>query len=304
MSMRVTQKAVAMDSLNGLYSNLSKVNDLQQQLTSGKTINRPSDSPTGTNSVLMLTSQQAAIRQQQRNVSDGQQWMNTTDSTLQSMVTAVQRIRTLVVQASSTGSQSADARAANASEVSQVAQSLLQSANTQLGGRPIFGGNTGNSAAYDGKGTFIGTPVDPNNPATQISRRISNTASVRIDLTGPEAFGDSSTPGGSLFDVVNKIATDMVNNPGNLSTDQANLDAALTRMSNGLASIGARSNRLNGAASDLSTTALNVTANLSDVQDVDMAKTIMQLQQQQTTYQAALMATSKIISPTLADYLR
>lgn len=304
MTMRVTQRAVAMNSLNGLYANLAKVNQLQQQLTTGKTISLPSDNPTGTNTVLLLSSQQAAITQQQRNVSDGQQWMNTTDSTLQSMVAVVQRIRTLVVASSSTGAQNDQARAASAAEVTQLGQSLLQSANTQMQNQPIFGGVTGNSAAYDNNGTFLGVPVDPSNPATQISRRVSNTESVRIDVTGPEAFGDASSPGGNLFNLVNSIASDMVSNPGNLATDQGYLDTALSRMSTALASVGARSNRLNAAASNLSTTALNVTTNLSDVQDVDMAKTIMQLQQQQVTYQAALMATSKIISPTLADYLR
>lgn len=298
MTMRVTQRAVALNSLNGLYANLSAVNNLQQQLTTGKTINLPSDNPTGTNTVMLLRSQQAAISQQQRNVSDGQQWMNITDSTLQSMVTIAQRIRTLAVQASTTGTQDAQARAASAAEVQQLRESLLSQANTSLQGRPVFGGVTGNTAAYDSSGAFVGNANAP------VTRRISNTDTVRVDVNGPEAFGDATTPGGSLFDVVNSIAADMTSNPSALSGDLANLDSALSRMGTAQSSIGARSDRLNGAATNLSNNALTLSTNLSNVEDTDMAKTIMLLQQQQTGYQAALMATSKIISPTLADYLR
>ena len=47
--MRITQRAVALTSLQGLNRNLDAVGKLQQQLTSGRLINAPSDSPTGTN---------------------------------------------------------------------------------------------------------------------------------------------------------------------------------------------------------------------------------------------------------------
>jgi flagellar hook-associated protein 3 FlgL len=47
-----------------------------------------------------------------------------------------------------------------------------------------------------------------------------------------------------------------------------------------------------------------VTAQLSDVEDVDLPKTIMDMQMQQTSYQAALAATAKVIQPSLIDFLR
>jgi flagellar hook-associated protein 3 FlgL len=49
---------------------------------------------------------------------------------------------------------------------------------------------------------------------------------------------------------------------------------------------------------------LSVTAQLSDVEDVDLPKTIMDMQLQQTSYQAALAATAKVIQPSLIDFLR
>ena len=60
--MRITQRAVALTSLQGLNRNLDAVGKLQQQLTSGRLINAPSDSPTGTNRAMQTRADQAARR--------------------------------------------------------------------------------------------------------------------------------------------------------------------------------------------------------------------------------------------------
>jgi len=49
---------------------------------------------------------------------------------------------------------------------------------------------------------------------------------------------------------------------------------------------------------------LSVTTQLSDIEDIDLPKTIMDMQLQQTSYQAALAATAKVIQPSLIDFLR
>ncbi len=43
---------------------------------------------------------------------------------------------------------------------------------------------------------------------------------------------------------------------------------------------------------------------LSQVEAIDLPKTVMDLQMQQVSYQAALSVTSKVIQPSLADFLR
>jgi flagellar hook-associated protein 3 FlgL len=51
-------------------------------------------------------------------------------------------------------------------------------------------------------------------------------------------------------------------------------------------------------------TALNLKTQLSDTEDIDLPKTIMELQMQQNGYQAALKATAQVIQPTLLDFLK
>ncbi|HET8717298.1 MAG TPA: hypothetical protein VFM50_06050, partial [Nocardioidaceae bacterium] len=96
--MRITQRAVALTSLQGLNRNLDAVGRLQQQLTSGRLINRPADSPTGTNRAMQTRSAQSANAQYARNLTDAQSWMEQTDSTLQTMLSTARRVRDLTVQ--------------------------------------------------------------------------------------------------------------------------------------------------------------------------------------------------------------
>ena len=58
--MRITQRAVTLTSLQGLNRNLESLGKLQNQLTSGRLINKPSDSPTGTNKAMQTRAEQAA----------------------------------------------------------------------------------------------------------------------------------------------------------------------------------------------------------------------------------------------------
>ena len=61
---------------------------------------------------------------------------------------------------------------------------------------------------------------------------------------------------------------------------------------------------MDDAATVNSSQSLSLQAKLSETEDVDLPKTIMELQMQQTGYQAALSITAKSLQPTLVDFLR
>ena len=96
--MRITQRAVALTSLQGLNRNLDAVGKLQQQLTSGRLISAPSDSPTGTNKAMQIRADQTAAAQQTRNITDAKSWLDQTDSALREMSDTARRVRDLTVQ--------------------------------------------------------------------------------------------------------------------------------------------------------------------------------------------------------------
>jgi flagellin-like hook-associated protein FlgL len=293
--MRITQRAVALTSLQGLNRNLDAVGKLQQQLTSGRLINAPSDSPTGTNRAMQTRGDQAANDQHSRNITDAKSWLEQTDSTMQEMLDTARRVRDLTVQGSSTGSNSPVSAQAIATEVKSLRDGLLSLANRTIGGRPLFGGVTPGQKAYDATGTFVGQSGPP------VTRRVSDTEVIRVDITGPEAFGPA---GADVFAIADRIATDVVANPAALATHLADLDAAMKGMLTAVADVGSRAARVEREEQVNADRALTLSSQLAETENIDLPNTIMRLEMQKVGYEAALSATAKALQPTLLDYLR
>ena len=299
--MRITHRAVTQTALLGLNTNLSAVTKLQQQLTSGKLISTASDSPTGTNRALQVRQDQSAALQHSRNITDGQSWLTETDSRLQSVIEHVHRVKQLTVQGMNTGAMSQAAREAIGVEVEQLRQGMLGLANATINGRPVFGGPTVGSTAYDvGTGAYTGVGGADGVPVQAIMRRVSNSEEIRIDVTGPEAFGAGDS---DLFAIVGRIAENVVGDPAALSVDLNALDGALDRLLDVTAAVGARAARMDAAAQLNADLQLTLASQLMDIEDIDLAKTIMQLNQTEVGYKAALQATAQVIQPTLVDFL-
>ena len=295
--MRITQKAVALTSLQGLNRNLDTLGKLQNQLTSGRLINAPSDSPAGTNRAMQTRSEQSAVAQQARNISDAKSWLDQTDSTLRTMLETTRRVRDLTVQGLNGGGLSDEARQALSTEVTSLREGLITLANTKNQGRPLFGGVTALPQAYDPlTGGWIGVAGGP-----PITRQISDTEDLRVDVTGIEAFGTAPT---DLFTVVQSISTDLVTTPGGLDADLDALDAVMQGMQSAVADIGARGSRLERVENINADRSITLGSQLAETENIDLPNTIMRLQMQQTGYQAALSATAKALQPTLLDFLR
>jgi flagellar hook-associated protein 3 FlgL len=294
---RITQRSIGDRTLAGLQHNLARLGDLQQRLSSGKEISKPSDSPTGTVSAMQLRSEIRTNEQWARNAADGIGWLGTIDQTLTSSLTSVRRVRELTLSGMNSGAASQEARDAMAVEVEQLRDSLIGLANTTYLDRPVFGGTTNGSQAYAADGSYIGSAA-----TTGVSRTVGADAKVRVDQTGPEVFG---APGADLFTELSGLAANL--RSGNTTALAANLDAldAATRtIQNKLAEVGARYNRVEQMQKAADDRVLTLKSALSGVEDIDLPKTIVELQMQQVAYQAALGATQRIITPSLADFLR
>ena len=310
--MRITQRSIANVALQGLNRNQEAISKLQEQLTSGKTINKPSDDPTGTNAAMQTRQELAGATQYARNISDGLGVLNITDSTLQNMIKQVHTVRDRTLTGSNQGATSEAARAAIAAEVSGLRDSLLGLANTVVQGHPVFGGVTSGTRAYDAAtGAYVGfqPPADPLDTVRMTMRQVAEGDSIRVDITGVEAFGVTSAAGvvpatRDLFAIVGDIADHVVSDPDALAADLADLDAALSTMLKATTDIGTRTTRMETAKQVNSDLQLTLTSRSADIENVDLAKTIMNLSMQQTGYEAALGATAKVIQPSLLDFLR
>jgi flagellar hook-associated protein 3 FlgL len=295
--MRVTQHSIATSSLANLQANLGRLSQLQEQMTSGKVINRPSDSPTGTISALDLRAQIKASEQHSRNASDGVSWLATQDSALSAVNTALQRVRELTLQGASTGNNDATSQGALAAEVSSLKEAILGLANTSYLGRPVFGGTTSGPVAFASDGSYVGDDGS-------VIRRIGPNSTVRVDTSGKEVFGVDAPGSTSVFSLLDKVASDLTSNTAGLSDDLGALDAAMQQVRTSLAGVGSRYSRAETAGTTADDLGLSLRATLSGVEDIDLPHTIMDVQMQQMAYQTALSATAKALQPSLMDFLR
>ena len=292
---RVTERSIATNVLVGLQGNLSRLGDIQQRLSSGKQISKPSDSPTGTVASMQYRGDLAAARQYSRNSDDGLGWLGTADTALSSMMSQVERVRELTLQGISNGAGgSSDARLAIATEVNQVHDATIGLANTRYGDRPIFGGTTAGNSAYDMAGNYLG-----DNGVVQ--RTVGDNVKVQVATDGPSVFG---VGGGQLFQIMADVANDLRTNPANLSSDLDRLDTVTTTLKAVQSSVGARYNQVTQMQQFADDRVDALTSQLSDVEDIDLPKTISDMQLQQVAYQAALAASAKVVQPSLVDFLR
>jgi flagellar hook-associated protein 3 FlgL len=306
MSLRVTQGSTVALMLAGLESNQSKLSTLQQQMSSGKAITKPSDNPAGTGQALQLQSDISRNTQYQTNAQDGLSWLGTADNAMQSGVNILQRLQTLVTQAANTGSGDATSLSSIATEVASLKQEMLGIANTSYLGRPVFGGTTAASAAYvsdpvTGSVTYQGD-------TGAVMRTVGANTQVQVNVNAADAFGTpstSTTTGNDVFTMFDKIGSDLASgNAANLSADISSVQAGLNRISGAQAGEGAAYNRI----SDMNTAAGNqltsLSGNLSDIVNVDTALTITNETMQQAAYQASLQAMSNILQLSLTAFLK
>jgi flagellar hook-associated protein 3 FlgL len=292
---RVTQRTMSSRVGRNLQQNSAAMARLQEQLSSGKLISKPSDSPTGTVSALKLRSDIRRADQYKRNADDGIGWLGTADNTLTDMLDTVRRVRDLTLQGANASADST-ARTALAAEVGQLRDHALALANTTYLGQPVFGGTSGATAAYAADGTFQG------NTGT-IDRTVGDGVSVQVNIPGQTVFGPA---GSDLFRVLSDIQNQLTtgNTQQLLDTDLGDLDKAFLRIQDNLALVGARYHQVEAMSERAESVQLDATNQLASVESIDLPKTVMDLQLQEVAYQAALGAASRVLQPSLVDFLK
>src|SRR6187402_1655303 len=96
---RVTNRMLSDSALRGLQANLSRNAQLQEQLSSGKLVTRPSDDPAAAVSSMQLRSQQRMGTQYLSNIDNAAGRLNTADTALQDISAGVIKAKQLLVQA-------------------------------------------------------------------------------------------------------------------------------------------------------------------------------------------------------------
>ncbi|OAB37676.1 flagellar biosynthesis protein FlgL [Paenibacillus macquariensis subsp. defensor] len=319
MLMRITNNMLSSQLLTNLNRNAQAMSHTQEQLSTGRKLNKPSDDPVGITYSLRYRSELSSNDQYQRNVDSAVSWLDFNDTVLGQAGDVVQKIRELTVQAS-TGTNPQSALDSINKEVNQLKEQLVDIANSQLNGKYIFNGQTYDKKPYDfplnADGTHNTTAMLEDGTPNPLSAQAIKTDSgsinfvvgdnviMPINVTGSDVFG-SGTDGDNLFTIINTISTALTNgNFSGIGGELANLDTRMETMLKTRAEMGAKSNRVELMQNRLSDLGINLTDLQSKTEDADYAGTILQSKIQENIYNASLSAGAKIISPSLMDFLR
>lgn len=295
--MRVTNKLLYDTVTGNFFNNTEKLMKIEDEISSGKRISKPSDDPVESNRILGYKKTINAIEQYSRNIDHGRSWLNTTDASLSSISDLLTRAK-VEAESQSTGTATEQTRKIAAEEVKNIYEQILQLANTRFGSNYIFGGHQTGDTPFskddDYNSTYSGDEGD-------IQAVLGENIYLNKNINGKEVFNKDV----NIFDVLKNIKDGMDNNDaGAIAGQLDSIDKALSQVLTVRTDIGSRLNRLESTENYYSEFKSNVEHLLSGAEDVDMPKAMTDLTIQETAYQAALAAASRIIQPSLINFLR
>lgn len=294
MSMRISTSYEYQLYTNEIDSTTSAYNTAQQAVSTGKAINEISDNPTGVMDALNMTAVQAQITQFNSNLSTAKDFLSTNENALTQVSNLMTQAYQLAVEGANGANDSASLNAI-ASQISDIQSSLVNVANTQnSSGQYVFAGQSTNTQPFsvaNGKLNYAG-----------------DSGAINVEV----APGDQmtvNTPGSPLFTTMynqlQSLKQDLQS--GNSSkitnTDIANLKSSMTTVSNLNGQFGAQIDTVTTLTNNNTQRLTDLSSNISNIENVNIAAAAVTLSQAQTAYQAALEVTANANKYNLVDFL-
>lgn len=210
--MRVTQSMLSNSNLKYISQNYNNLAKLQDQITTGKKITRPSDDPVIAMKGMRYRSQAVEVEQFRRNLNEGFNWMDNADSALDETNQVLQRVRELIVQASN-DSYEEGSRKNIEKEIASLQEHIVALANTKVGENYIFNGTD-----------TVSEPINEslfNIDFNKFSADLANASNYVISYNGQTYKYDSAksaTDGVPTFSVLPEIKYTVVDSDGNETT--------------------------------------------------------------------------------------
>jgi flagellar hook-associated protein 3 FlgL len=289
--MRVTNKMMADNVTAQLFRQREQMVKTQESIVTGKRVNRPSDDPVEISSILSYRNTISSLDQYNENISKAKSYINTVDDVLGTVSDLLGDAKDIAYDSNP------DMRAEMAEQVVAIRDQVLQMANYQIGGKYLFSGDATQTAPYDS------ATWQYNGDAGTKDTVVGENMQVSMTADGQSIFGPD---GANVFDILNNLESALTASPVVESdiTDQiSNLQGAVDRITTVRSRNAGIYKRLEATENHNNYFKVNVQDMLSNAEDADITKAIIDFQQQQTTYESTLSSSSMIIQKSLIDFL-
>lgn len=296
--MRVSDQMRVRLAFRGLGRPRDKLGDVQEQITSGRVVNRPSDDPSATARILDLREALADIGQYENNSAKGRTLLGAAEGAMATGESIMARMGELAVQMSNSTISEADRESA-AVEVAGAKEHMVDLMNSQVGDIFIFGGYLTQFDPADpvprpwlDDGTYQGT-------TDEIEYDMGS--GVRLPVTVRNAQSAFEGVWGTLDEFETALRD---NDVPTIETSIDDLSGKREQMDRNRAEIGTKLNRITFAEDVLDRTNIDLRSQLSETEDADMLEVMATFRAEEIALQAALQIASKIFQPTLMEFLR
>lgn len=287
-----------------ILNSLNTIEEQQQtdmlELSTGLSVNEPSNNPTAAAEAVENVAETADAAQYEQNVSSTQTMMQSASSALSSVVTSLNSAISQGVEAAN-GTVTAAQQQQMASAVSGILSQVISLANTSVQGMYLFGGTATSEPPFQ-LNSDPSTGVTYNGNSGTNSVPIGNDESIQSNVPGDQIFAAS---GGNVM----QSLTDLVNALQSSST--SGIESATTEVQNALQTVSLQQGYYSSASNQLdadNTYLQNVTVSLqsqeNDLVGANTAQVITAMTQSQTTEEATLEALAKVQPMSLLNYLQ
>jgi flagellar hook-associated protein 3 FlgL len=301
--MRVTLNSLIGTVSGSLQTNLKKLQELQNELSSGKTISKPSDDPISTAKLVIFKTKQNQYEEYIDVIDESKSWLTVTENSINQINDIMIEVRQACIE-SGNASVPESAKESYILKLEQLKEELIDSSNSKYMNKYIFSGLNTLEKPF----TEAGGIVTYNGDTGVMLRGISFSSEININFTGDEVFNmsGSSIPGDpNTFEIIDNLIISIQN--GDIDTISndilAQVDRAHENIVNIYSEIGSRINRLDLTREQNESNLLRVTEMISVIEDVDIAEAIMDLKKTEIVYQNSLNVAARIIPLSLLDYM-
>ena len=280
----------------------------QEQLSTGKQIVKPSDSPDKASLVTRIESELARQASYQSTLKTVNTRLQASETVLRNTSDVLVRIKEIAIQAASDTLSPAD-RQSISLEISSLRDQMLSLANTQdTNGTYLFSGSRVGSPAFskDAKG-FVVYQGDE----SRMKVAVGDNRRMNLNMPGADAFvkvvrddGNGHKTGVGFFQAIDDLANAVKNSDHtNMQRGIADIDSLQQGVSDATAQIGTDMNVIDMQNSVLDEITLRLKTTKSDAEDLDYTSAITKMNKDQLALEAAQSSFAKISQLSLFKYM-
>ena len=288
------------DLLAALNDNQQQINDDLEQISSGRSVNQPSDNPAAAAALVVNADQTSRANQFLSSISTVSGELQSADSTLNSVTTALQQAISLGVEGAN-GTLNASDQQALAVQVQGIQSQLVNLANLAYQGNYVFAGTATSTPPYVLDSTSSsGVTYQGNSGVNSIT--IGNQYTVQTNLPGSQLFSSSSN---NVFQAIQDLITGLQSsNATAISTAVGELTNASNYIDQQRVFYGNTISQLNAQTTYLNSETTQLSQQQNTLEAADMPAVISNLESAQVSRQATLESMSNTLQNNLFNYLR